>query len=62
MELMWFRVRGIDITIPMMVAMTEKTAVHKLWSDRVFRTLAPVRTWNPMRRMLFAISMKAEKT
>jgi hypothetical protein len=48
--------------MPIIVAITEKTAVHRVWSDRVFRTLAPVRTWNPISRILLARSMKAEKT
>lgn len=30
--------------MPIIMAMMEKTTVHKEWSDRVFRTLAPVRT------------------
>lgn len=48
--------------IPMMVAMMENTEVHKEWSDKVLSTLAPVRTWNPMSRMLLASNMNAEKT
>ena len=52
-----FNVLGIDITIPISVAMTEKTTVHCEWSDKVLRTLAPVRTWKPIRRMLLARSM-----
>lgn len=62
MKLTWRRVLGVDMITPTMVIITEKTAVHREWSDRVFRTLAPVRTWNPIRRMLFASSMNAEKT
>lgn len=44
MKLTWWRVRGKDITMPMIVAMTENIAVHVEWSDRVLSTLAPVRT------------------
>jgi hypothetical protein len=62
MKLTWCKVRGVDMMTPMMVVITEKTAVHNEWSDKVLRTLAPVRTWNPIRRMLFASSMNAEKT
>jgi hypothetical protein len=62
MKLTWRRVRGADIIMPMIVAMTENTAVHSEWPDRVFRTLAPVRTWKPISKMLLARSMKAEKT
>ncbi len=40
-----FKVLGKDITIPISVAMTEKTTVHCEWSDKVLRTLAPVRMW-----------------
>ena len=61
MKLTWYSVRGVDMTMPMIVTMTEKTAVHRVWPESVFSTLAPVRTWKPMRRMLFAINMKAEK-
>jgi hypothetical protein len=52
-----FKVLGVDITIPINVAMTEKTTVHCEWSDNVLRTLAPVRMWKPIRRMLLARSM-----
>lgn len=45
------------MTIPIRVAITEKTTVHCEWSDKVLRTLAPVRTWKPIRRMLLASSM-----
>lgn len=62
MKLTWRRVRGADMMMPMMVAIMEKTAVQSVWPDRVFRTLAPVRTWKPMSRMLLARSMNAEKT
>jgi hypothetical protein len=62
MKLTCWRVRGADITIPISVTMTAKTAVHNVWPDRVFKTFAPVRMWKPMSRMLFARSMKAEKT
>ena len=55
----WFRVRGMDITMPINVTMTEKTTVQREWSERVLMTLAPVSTWKPMRRMLLARSMKA---
>jgi len=54
-------VLGIDMTIPMMVTMTEKMTVQSEWSDRVLRTLAPVRMWKPTRRMLLAKSIKAVK-
>jgi len=62
MKLTCCRVRGADTTIPISVTMTEKTAVHNEWPDRVFRTLAPVRMWKPISRMLLASSMNAEKT
>jgi hypothetical protein len=39
-----FKVLGTERTIPIKVAMTEKTTVHKEWSLKVFRILAPVRT------------------
>ncbi len=39
----WSRVLGIDITMPMSMAMMEKTTVHREWSESVLRTLAPVR-------------------
>lgn len=53
-----FKVLGKDITIPISVAMTENTTVHCEWSDKVLRTLAPVRTWKPISRILLARSMK----
>ena len=40
----WRRVRGIEHTIPISVAMTLKTTVHCEWSDKVFKTRAAVRT------------------
>jgi hypothetical protein len=52
-----FKVLGKDITIPISVAMTENTTVHCEWSDRVLRTLAPVRMWKPISRILLARSM-----
>ena len=61
MRLTCCKVRGKDMTIPMIVTITEKTAVHNEWSERVFKTLAPVKTWNPIRRILFASIMNAEK-
>jgi hypothetical protein len=54
----WRKVLGKDITIPISIAMTEKITVHSEWSDRVLRTLAPVRMWKPIRRMLLASNMK----
>jgi hypothetical protein len=62
MKLTWFRVRGMDMMIPMMVTITENTAVHSEWSERVFKTLAPVNVWNPISRMLFASNMNPENT
>jgi hypothetical protein len=62
MKLICCKVRGTDMAIPMIVAITEKIAVHSEWSERVFKTLAPVKTWNPMRRILFASIMNEEKT
>jgi hypothetical protein len=56
----WCRVRGNDNTIPINIAMTENTTVHWEWSESVLRILAPVRTWNPMSRMLLASNMNAE--
>ena len=47
---------------PMMETITEKIAVHIEWSESVFRTFAPVRMWNPISMILFARSMKPEKT
>ena len=55
----WFSVRGSDIIMPIRVVMTEKITVQREWSERVLRTLAPVKTWNPIRIMLLARSMKA---
>lgn len=52
----------MDMIIPIMVTIMEKTAVHNEWSERVFKTLAPVKTWNPIRRILFASIMNEEKT
>jgi hypothetical protein len=44
MKLTCCKVRGMDMTIPIMATITEKTAVHNEWSERVFNTLAPVKT------------------
>ena len=44
MRLTWCKVRGIDMMTPIRATMIEKTAVHNEWSERVFRTLAPVKT------------------
>lgn len=33
----------MDMMIPMIATIIEKTAVHNEWSERVFRTLAPVK-------------------
>ncbi len=52
-----FKVLGRDMTIPISVTMREKTTVHCEWSDRVLRTLAPVKTWKPIKRMLLASNM-----
>ena len=57
----WCSVRGSDMTMPMSVTMTEKETVQSEWSESVFNTFAPVRTWNPMSIMLFARSMNAVK-
>lgn len=57
----WRRVLGVDMMIPMIMTMMEKTTVHREWSDRVLRTFAPVRTWKPTSMMLFASNMKAVK-
>lgn len=62
MKLTWCRVRGIDMMIPIMVTITENTAVHVEWSDSVLRTLAPVKVWKPISMMLFARSIKPENT
>lgn len=62
MKLTCCKVRGMDMIIPIMVTIMEKTAVHNEWSERVFKTLAPVKTWNPIRRILFASIMNEEKT
>ncbi len=51
------KVRGSDITIPINEAITENTTVQSEWSDKVLRTLAPVRIWNPMSRILLASNM-----
>lgn len=53
-----FSVRGTDMTIPMIVTMTEKSTVQSEWSERVLMTFAPVRMWKPIRRMLFASNMQ----
>lgn len=44
MKLTCCKLRGMDMIIPIMVTIIEKTAVHKEWSERVFKTLAPVKT------------------
>lgn len=62
MKLTCCKVRGMDMIIPIMVTIMEKTSVHNEWSERVFKTLAPVKTWNPIRRILFASIMNEEKT
>lgn len=51
-------VRGTDMTIPMIVTITEKSTVQSEWSERVLMTFAPVRMWKPIRRMLFASSIQ----
>jgi len=58
---MCLRVRGTDMTTPIIVTMAVKTTVQSEWSDRVFKTFAPVRMWNPTSKMLLARSMKAVK-
>lgn len=52
----------MDMMIPMIATITENTAVHIEWSERVLRTLAPVKMWKPMSMMLFASNMKPENT
>lgn len=47
----------MDITMPISVTIIEKTTVHCEWSERVLMTLAPVRTWKPIRIMLLASNM-----
>ena len=56
-----FNVRGSDMTMPISAVMTLNTIVHCEWSERVLMTLAPVRTWKPMSRMLFASNIAAVK-
>lgn len=51
-------VRGMDMTMPIIVTMMEKSTVQSEWSERVLITFAPVRMWKPIRRMLFASSMQ----
>ena len=62
MKEIWFSVLGTDITMPIIMAMTEKMTVQREWSDRVLRILAPVRTWKPIKRILLARSMKPENS
>lgn len=38
-----FSVRGMDMTMPIIVTMTEKSTVQSEWSERVLITFAPVR-------------------
>lgn len=49
----------MDNTMPINMEMIEKTTVHCEWFDRVFRTLAPVRTWKPISMILLASNMNA---
>lgn len=49
------------MVMPIIIAITEKMTVHMEWSERVFKILAPVRTWKPIRRILLASNMKAVK-
>ena len=52
-----FNVLGRDMTMPINITMTENVTVQREWSDSVLRTLAPVRTWNPISMILLASSM-----